>query len=377
MSGEEENLRRVRFFGVDDLATGWCVQHVARIVERFDSDNVPSDIMDLLELHNVQEYLEHELFPPAYTDSQRAVATSRIGWICSAVARFFSSVDNANCASLIAGVEHDYHADLLDLLGRNKAFARCDAATMLHALDQTGVHVNELLACKKLVAAYDSEVRDLLLAAPTNAEHLIRKHLEKDIRYEVNLPRSITPADSRDLLERYVDSPEANPNYLRLIEFAPVNPQTGIDAKLKLRAKRRNAEMTAKLFEDNPGYKTGTEVSLSDTQDEPVIFELVKSDGIIARFTYSKRWLDEISDNPSILNNFQHLFEFADRQVLLSLPSYQAQLGLFERLTGVAGNTHYQVGPGFRAVDGSSLLQTRLYQHYLENSGRGLEEVIS
>ncbi len=44
---------------------------------------------------------------------------------------------------------------------------------------------------------------------------------------------------------------------------------------------------------------------------------------------------------------------------------------------GTAGKTHYQVGAGFRAVDMSSLLQTRLYQHYLENKGRDLEEVIS
>lgn len=333
--------------------------------------------MDLLELHNVQKYLEHGFFPLEYTESQRAIATSRIGPIRGAIARFFSSVDNTNCASLIEDVGYEYHADLVELLGRNKAFERCDAVTMLHALDQVGVRLYELLACKKLITAYDPEIRDMLLASPANAEHLIRKHLEKGNRNEVYLPRSLTPADVRDLYERYIDSPEANPNYLRLIESAPVNADTCVDAKLKLRAKRRNAEMTQSLFADNPGLKTGTEVKLSDTQVESVRVEMDKSDGIIARITYSSRWLEDTYDNPSILNNFQHLFEFADRQVLLSLPAYQAQLGVFERHIGMIGKTHYQVGAGFRAVDASSLLQTRLYQHYLENNGRDLEEVIS
>lgn len=377
MGTENDIARRVRFFGIHDLAASWYVQRVAELVERFDRNAVPSDEMDVLELHNVQQYLEHGLFPRDYAESQRAVATSRTGQIRGAVARFFTSVDNANCSSLIGNVEREYHADLLELLGRNKAFERCDASTMLEALDQAGVNLSELLACKRLVAAYDAEVRDMLLASPVNAEHVVRKHLQKDARDEVYLPRSLTQPDARDLLERYVDSLNANPNYLRLIESAPVNADTGVDAKLKLRAKRRNAEVTERLFENNPGLKTGAEVMLSNAQDEPVIFEMDESDGITARFTYSSRWLDESSDNPSILNNFQHLFEFADWQVILSLPSYPAQLGVFERFMGTTGNTHYQLGAGFRAVDMSSLLQTRLYQHYLESKGRDLEEVIS
>ena len=333
--------------------------------------------MDLLELHNVQKYVEHGFVPREYTESQRALATSRIGQIRGAVAKFFSSVDNVNCSTLISKVDYEYHADLLELLGRSKAFERCDSAKMLKTLDQVGVNISEMIGCKKLVAAYDTEIRDRLLASSTNAEHLIRKRLQKDSRAEVYLPGNLTQADERELLERYIDSSSANPNYLGLIESAYTNAETGIDAKLKLRAKRRNVELTEKLFEHIPGFKTGTEVVLSETQDESVKFEMDESDGIVVRLTYSHRWLDETADNPSILNNFQHLFEFADQQVLLSLPSYQAQLGVFERFMATTGNSHYQVGAAFHAVNMSSLLQTRLYHHYLDSKGKDLEGVIS
>ena len=377
MSSEDDVARRVRFFGVHDLAASWYVPRVAELVEQFDPTNASLDAMDVIELHNVQQYLEHGFFPVKYTEAERVTARSRIGQIRSLVARFFSAVDDANCASLISGVDHEYHADLLELLGRHKAYERCSATTMLRVLEQAGVHMSELLACKRLVAAYDADVRDHLLASPSNAEHLVRKHLQRDVREAVHLPRSLSQADGRDLLERYIDSPDANPNYVGLIESAPVSAETGVDAKLKLRAKRRSAEMTEKLFENNEGFRTGTEVRLSDEQDAPVKFEMDDSDGMIARFTYSSRWLDETQDNPSILNNFQHLFEFADQNGLLTLPSYSAQLGVFERFMGTEGKTHYRVGAGFRAVDMSSLLQTRLYQHYLERMDRDLEEVIS
>lgn len=377
MSDEDETLRRVRFFGVHDLAAGWYVERVAELVEQFDPANVPSAAADVIELHNVQQYLENDFLPRTYTDQQRAVAKSRLLQIRSAVSRFFSTINDTNCASVIVDIDYDYHSDLLELLGRNKAFERCGPSTMLPALDQTGARLSEMLACKKLVDAYDTEIRDELLASPQNAEHLVRKYLQKEARDEVHLPASFTPADARDLLERYLDSPDANPNYVGLIETAQVNASTGIDPKLKLRAKRRNAEMTQKFFEENTGFKTGTEVMLSDTQDEPAKCEMDHSDGMVARFTYSSRWLEETLDNPSILNNFQHLFEFTDRHALLVLPSYPAQLGVFERFMTTTGKTDYQVGAAFRAVDMSTLLQTRLYQHYLETKDIDLEDVIT
>jgi hypothetical protein len=299
VSSEDDVARRVRFFfGVHDLAAGWYLPRVAELVEQFEPVNASSDAMDVIELYNVQQYLEHGFFPSGYTEAERATARSRIGQIRSLVARFFSAIDDANCDSLISDVDHEYHADLLELLGRHKAYERCNATTMLQVLEQAGVHMSELLACKRLVAAYDAEVRDQLLALPSNAEHLVQKHLQKDVREAVHLPRSLSQGDARDLLERYIDSPDANPNYVGLIESAPVNSDTGVDAKLKLRAKRRNAEMTEKLFENNKGFRTGTEVRLSDEQDEPVKFETDDSDGLIARFTYSSRWLDETQDNP-------------------------------------------------------------------------------
>ncbi|MGY4721470.1 hypothetical protein [Naumannella huperziae] len=377
MSNKEgASLRRVRFFGVHDLAAGWFVARVARIVEQFDPSNAPTDAMDIIELHNVQQYLENGFLPRDYTEAERLAAVSKIGPIRSTVAKFFSAINDADCVSIVVGVDFDYHADLLELLGRNMAFERCTSAVMLAALDQTGVHLRDMLACKKLVLAYDAEVRDRLIRSPANAEHIIRKYLQRDVRAEVHLPARFTPADARDLLERYVDSPDANPNYIGLIETARVSSITGIDAKLKLRAKRRNAEMTQAFFENNTGLKTGAEVRLSESQNEPVLYEMDDSDGMVARFTYSSRWLDETCDNPSILNNFQHLFEFADHGVLLTLPSYPSQLGVSERFLMTTGKTEYMVGARFRAVDMSTLLQTRLYQHYLETKKKDLEGVI-
>jgi hypothetical protein len=378
VSDKAEDLRRVRFYGVQDLATGWHVARVAELTERFDPRDASMSTMDVLEYYNVQQYLEHGLLPNTYTDEERERATARVPQIRSAVARYFTSIDNVDFAAKTTGIDHAYHGDLLELLGRNKAFERCDAGTALPALKAAGVHLGELLASRELVRAYDREVRELLLASPRAAEHLVRKYLQDDPGADVHLPRSFAPADARGLLEKYIDSDEANPNYLGLIANAREIGGVGIDARLKLRAKRRRDEIVDDLFRENGGFKTGCEVIISDTQEEPVVFEIDDSEGLVARYTYSRSWLEQTcDDNPGILDNFLFLFEFVDRQALLVLPSYPSQLGVLERVMGTTGSTEYKTGAAFRAIDMSSLLQVRLYRDFLESKGLDLERVIS
>ena len=377
MIAEDDAPRRVRFYGTYDLAAGWHAPRVVEVTDEFDPKNAPKNVVDVLELHNVLQYLEHGLLPNSCTEEERHRLMARAPLIRSAVARFFHAVNNSNFAAIVAETDHEYHGDLLDLLGRNKAFVRCDSATTFPALKAAGVHLGKLLACRTLVQAYDAKVRDELRSSPRAAEYLVRKYLEKDARGAIYLPPSFTSMDARNLLERYVDSDDANLNYVRLISTANDHADAGIDAKLKLRAKRRSEVLNAQLFEHNEGFKTGCDVSISDDQDEPVTFEVDSSDGSVWRYTYNRRWLEESSDNPGILNNFQHLFEFVDRQVLLTLPAYPAQLGVMERIMGLTGKAEYKVGVAFRNVDARSLLQTRMYWQFLESQDVDLEKVIS
>jgi hypothetical protein len=85
--------------------------------------------------------------------------------------------------------------------------------------------------------------------------------------------------------------------------------------------------MVEELFKENSGIKTGTEVSISGSQNEPVKME---SDAMITTFTYGRSWQDQTLDNSGVLNNFQHMLDVADDHAMPTLPSYPAELGVFE-----------------------------------------------
>ncbi|WP_430868322.1 hypothetical protein [Demequina aurantiaca] len=366
MSVEIEEHKRVKFYGAGDLAAHWHVERVTELVKQFKSTS-PTNAVDAIELHNVSRYLDAGLLP------QLENLADQIRALEGKVARFFSIVDSAGVHAIITAIPRTYYSDLLDLLGRSKAYERCEPEVMLKALAEVGIDIGHMLACKRLVKEYDSQVRSLIVDDARNAELLVQKYLRAERGTEVHLPSSFTALDSRNLLLRYIDHTDAHLNLLELVARADTTAQAGIDARLKLKAKRRSDQMREDLFAEHSGIKTGAEVHFSDTQVEASAADV---DGAVIRHTYSTQWLDGTQDYPSILNNFQLLFEYADTQVLLTMPSYPTELGTLEGLLGAAGRRDYKKGVAFRVKDGSSMLQLHAYGRYLSQHGIELEDVI-
>jgi hypothetical protein len=374
MANEDHAGTRVKFYGVNDYGTYFQVEHAVKILEHYDPSSTSRTISDILELYNAQLFAESNLFPKSYPDRQREACQALVPELRKTVAKFFSIIDDANIASVLVGVGYEYHADLLHLLSRYKVYDRCAAATVLPVLEKTHIGVGVMLACQNLVRTYDQDVRARLVSDPRNAEHLIRKHLEKGARHPTYLPLSFTSIDARMLLDSYLDSDEANPNFVELIAAARVDKEAGIDAKLKLKARRKHVAWTEDFFKNNAGVKSGCEVSISDNQIEPV---MASYDGLVSKFSYGRRWLEDNLDFPTILNNFLYLFEFTNRHMLLTLPSCQAELGVFERLAMSAGKDAYPIGVEFQRKEQVSFLQTVLYGRFLQTQDIELESVIA
>ena len=93
------------------------------------------------------------------------------------------------------------------------------------------------------------------------------------------------------LLEEYIDSEDANPNYLELIASSKINKSAGINAKLKLKAKQRHDAWTNEFFKDNQGgIAFGLMVSIVDEQEDPLI---VTEEDRTTKFAYGRKWLDK------------------------------------------------------------------------------------
>ncbi len=157
------------------------------------------------------------------------------------------------------------------MLSEHKCYDKITSNIMLQALSSSKVAVSSILANKQIVKQYDQDIRTLVLLSAENAEYIIQKHFEKNERQDIHLPQSLAKEDVGDLLECYINSADANPNYLQLIARSRPIPGAGIDDKIKLLAKQRYAEWNDNFFKENKGSLLfATEITLSDTQKETV-----------------------------------------------------------------------------------------------------------
>ncbi|PXY23461.1 hypothetical protein BAY59_27715 [Prauserella coralliicola] len=364
--------KRLRFYGLNDYATFFQAERAVTVLADFDPSQAAYGINDIVELHNASLFVEYGVFPASMVQAERDRLLSLVPGIRRAEGLFFNRLTESTFAAAISGINYSYRSDVLDCLAKFKVFERCSATVVLDALKADRFRNGDLLSCKALVRAYDEEVRALLLAGVDTAELIVSKHLLSDAR-EIYLPASLTSADCRALLDTYVGDENANPNYLQLIATSRVGGALGIDAKLKLKARRAYDRFTTNFFATNQGMNTGVEISISDTQVEDVVCSI---EGLVVKFSYSRAWLADNLDYPTILNNFIYLFEWTTWGMLLSLPSYPNELAVMERLM-MSGKEEYITGVAFRMKDQSSLLQTHMYRQFLLSQGVDIEAVIA
>jgi transcriptional regulator with XRE-family HTH domain len=370
----EKSERRIKYYGIRDLATSFYLKPTMKFLDNFNETKVDYSINDILELYNVLLYVENLALPKNIEKKKLDEYITLKPKLYKTIAAFFNAVKEENALTIISEVKFDYHDDLLILLARYKSYDSINSDVMLRALRSSKVAIWRLLANKDIVNKYDQNIRTLILSDPDNAEQLIHKYLEKKERREVHLPPSFTKDDTRTLLESYINSTGANPNYLQLIASARVMPSAGIDDKIKLLAKRKHAEWNDNFFKENSGRVIfGTEVAISETQEEAV--KILQGD-VTTKFTYSKKWLKEHSDNLSALSNFIHLFPLVNKHIILTLPSYSSQLSVVERFMKVSGRGEYPEGFHFQFIDQSTLMQTMMYEKFLRSENKELEDVI-
>ncbi|MFG1883320.1 hypothetical protein [Micromonospora sp. NPDC049102] len=372
-TADDQLAPRLRYYGAGDFATYWQIHRAAEVIEGFDPFAPPDGVNDILELHNARLFVEAGFIPTDVVEEDRNALVLSAKPIRRTVAQWFGALENDNLADMLTEVDWQYHEHLLDLLAGLGVFGRCSAQAMLTALDGAKIHIGDMLTSKRLVENYGTTIRERLLAEPDRAELVVRHHLESGSRNEIFLPATFTPADSRALMEAYIDSAEPNPNYLKLIADAPIDSKSGVDAKLVVKAKRRYDAMIEDFFKTTPGIRTGCTVAVSPAQVEPVKATL---NNMVIEYTFSQAWLEGTLEYPSVLNNFQFLFEFAPQDGLLTLPAFNSERRGLELAMGLNGAKDYPTGHIFTAKDRATLLQTAMYQHYLGTKDIDLEEVL-
>lgn len=371
MKTRKEN--RVIFYSKDDMSGGMNLTNAEPILKNFNSSNI-YELNDIIELYQIKQYIDNDLYLTSWTKDDICIFQKRIKKMWNTISLFWLKIDNDNLIEIFNCVESGYQSAFWELTEKMKVYKKWTKNKFVELLGNDNLRIREVLHQKNLIKYFGKEIKAYLLASENAAELLLSQYEEHHVldNPELHFPNCLDSKDKEQIILNYLESQEANLNYVRLITKARDN-NIKLTPHTKLKAKRLSEELNNKIFEDGYTWYSGNEVAIVVDQDEP-LKETWENN--IQKITYSKKWLDKQQDNLSLMHNFSLLFEYTDIFGSITLFSKESELDVMEKVF-MRSKNEYLKGVVFTRKSNLSHLQLFLYSYYLEQIDKSIEGVLS
>lgn len=287
---------RIKYYGQYDMATGYCLNQVDVYVESFDARKISNDINDVLELYNVWMLIHSGLKLTTWDEAKIKSMQETSAPFVMIVGKFFAGINDENISEIVEKIDFLYIDDFWILFSKNKVFSRISFKCFSELLTQRKIQLWQILKHKELVIYYDAVLADICRSTEWCAE-LLLNHFLSESKDDYHFPKSLDPSEYEPIFERYVNSKDANPNYLRLLERAQSSKECPISDKLRLTARNAFQQYWERHSDRCGGVEYSTGVTFTNLPD---IID-VKLDGaynyIIA---YDIKWIDDNLDYPTV-----------------------------------------------------------------------------
>jgi len=368
-ANDEKCEMRIKYYSNHDLSVGLFLERAEVLTETFDV-NKECDINDAIELYNTIEILNSGVKLMKWSE-QKAESLRKKSWLFHPiVSAFFGNINEQNVEKMLDEVDLTYTDDFWVLFSKYKLYERI-SEKCFYKLLQHRFAIQHILVHKDLVEHYDTILADYIRSTDSCAK-LILNHYLSDCKDGYHFPKSLKLVDYEQILNQYVSSDLANPNYLKLIENAQSSKDFPVDDKLRLAARKAYDLRLEKLA----GQATPTEMAVSVKFDDLPEPKAIQQKGPFQyELAYDIKWIDDNLDYPTLLNNFLYLFEYIDLFWRSNLVSVRSKISALEKLIGVHGNKDYPKGAVFEELEMMSSVQMYAYYEVLKKRNVWLEDI--
>lgn len=364
----------IKYYSDNDLSLGWNLEKSEEIIQSIDFCKTDNNINYILELYNVHLLIKSDARLTSWSDEHYNNIKIKSNGIMSVVAKYFNNIELDDISNFYDDISYLYLDNLWELISKFKIYEKFNSYSFAEFLRNKLVNLEYILRHKNIVEKFDDKIKDYILSYEGSAELLISYHLKsKPSSYiKIYLPVSLSISEERNIIRDYVNSKEANPNYLDLIYRARYGDNSIVTDKIRLEAKNKYEELVSINTSNKSGIKIGPTVGFADI-DEYILFD--SSNIFEPKFIYDRKWITENLDYPTILNNFIFIFGFTDLKFISSFPSKDYEISAFERVLGVKGERYYKKGLFFDIKESKTDLDIMSYYYELRNLNISLENV--
>lgn len=361
--------RGVKFYSPSDLSCGYNLELAGKILESY-RDDFEYNINQILEFYNIQLFFNYKCYLTKWDDESIHYYLDISKKFNKKIGTFFSKINKINIKNIYKEVKNNYYNDFWTLFVKYKVYKRITAKEFINLLIER-MDLHSILTHNALVIQYDEALTEIMNNKIESCEILLNEFLtskQSDKKYY--FPKSL---DKEKFVTNYVDSNNANLNYLELIYNSLSTKEFPLSDKVRLKAKRKYEKGIKDLFNGENGFTYGVSLSFSDIQKAPVNIKFKKHDIVL---TYSKSWFENNLEYPIILiYNFIHNFGIVDKQIRFSNVHKLNSMSTISKLLGIKGSKEYIVDISFEQLQMCEQAQMQSYYEFLLNNNIRLEQV--
>lgn len=336
----------IKFNKLSVLHQYYMFQRAIPILDSFDASN-NYDLNQVLELSNIVQIVKSIERPTNITPEKFDEYRKETGAISRFVSSCFQQLDLNDIEKIFQSIWTYYSLDMLELLDRFDLLKKIPDSSVRNLLNKKLVSLIHILKCKGWVKKYNQVITDCMMNNKDAAEIIIKYYLRESFaeRENITFPKALTEEKKISILNYYVnDAFEADSDYLELIENAPIILGFNIDDRLRLKAKKAKEKYWEKHFSERSSFSYGSIASFQEIDGEKN--ESYNETDHHVYCTYSKKWVREHHDYPTLLNNFIFLFDFFDPELRCQFV-LKKKSTLDELLAKSEGIKHYPIRSQF------------------------------
>lgn len=368
----KRDLNRVVFYSKRDLSSDKNLQNAESIIESFSSSKI-YEINDILELYQIKLYFDNELHRPTWCKETKEKYIKIVDTFWDKITSFFITISGEYIVTYYDTIDYQYYDSFWSLISQLNIYKKILPNNLKEITSNNRFHIRQLLKQRNLVNHFSSIIKTYIMDSTESAELLLSQFEEDHVlsdKPKLFFPSTIKDSDKETMILKYLDSPDANLNYVKLV----INSRTlKLSDKTKLKAKRLEKKQNDEFFDKGSSATNRVQVALSKDQSEP--YKLENKNGQFTHI-YSEKWLNVTKSNEYIFRNFSFLFKYINSQGCIELVSKTHEIDSFER-TFMRSKNEYLISFKFHGKSLRSHIQLALYLHYLKENRVRLEDVLS
>lgn len=364
---------RVQFFSKSDLSLSYFIHIAEQVVEEYLNGRNPQDINDYLEMYHIILFVDNDVI----SDKWNEEVLNEINKYPGQIIRYMNSLTVDTISAVYSSVIPQYTSTFWKVVERYNIKGLINQDVLEKLFPDNSYALRELLECERLVKENGRVIADMLRKNKHTPEWLLASYVEDDRfgnKKQIYIPDSLSIEEKDSIISDYIDRPNPNINYIRLIEFAKNSKNFKLSDKTRLKAQQKDRELNQQILSGGNGMKTMYTVRMSDDANAPIKDAKLES-GVNPTFTYSSKFLLK-QDIVGLLRYCAQVFEFITPLGFISLIYKQSESDALERIIGTTAQNTYPTGVSFRFKEIISWLQTEAMENVLQKNGRSIQSML-